>query len=182
MKKLVYLFAFVAMSLNSLSAQAPSYTDFEWDIARFGYAAPVGSDGVTGGISLGTEVRYNLKDNLSLGLRYEIAVFGSDFETEGVEIGVSGSYALIADYYLSTTSSKRAFVGLGIGQFAGGDVEVGGTAVEGDVGSSIGLIPRVGYEFGHLRLSAEYNLAFKEEVSSYLGIHLGITLFGGYDG
>lgn len=182
MKKLVYLFAFVAMSLNSLSAQAPSYTDFEWDIVRLGYAAPAGSDNVGGGISLGTEVRYNLKDNLSLGLRYEIAVFSAADDIGNGSVGASGSYALIGDYYLKTTSSKRAFVGLGIGQFVGGDIEVDGSEETIEAGSSIGLIPRVGYEFGHLRLSAEYNLAFKEEVASYIGIHLGITLFGGYDG
>ncbi len=46
--------------------------------------------------------------------------------------------------------------------------------------NSIGLIPRVGYELGHLRLSAEYNLTFDDAVPDYIGIHLGITLWGGY--
>jgi len=166
---------------SNINAQAESYTDFEWDILRLGYAVPSGLDNLSSGVALGTEARYNLKDEISIGLRWEIAVYGSsDVAGSSVEIGAAGSIALMGDYYFNTESSKRPFAGLGIGTFSGGSVSTSTTTV--DAGNSIGIIPRVGYEFGHLRIAAEYNLAFSDNVASYIGIHLAATLFGGYDG
>lgn len=182
MKKLLFsLVAFLCLN-SSMNAQAPSYTDFEWDILRLGYAIPGGAS-VGSGLALGTEVRYNLKDNISVGLRWEVAIYGSGDETgTDVDLGAAGSYALMGDYYFNTESSKRAFAGLGIGMFQGASVEVSGQTGSIDGGSSIGIIPRIGYEFGHLRISGEYNLTFDDAVANYIGIHIGITLFGGYDG
>jgi len=183
MKNLFFTVLSLLFLSSNLNAQAESYTDFEWDIVRFGYVSPTGVDGITSGISLSSEPRYNLKDNISIGLRWELALYGSGDETgSNVDIGAAGSYALIGDYYFNTESSKRAFAGFGVGYFGGASVEVNGQSGSADEGSSIGLTPRLGYEFGHLRLSAEYNLTFDDAVPDYLGFHLGITLFGGYDG
>lgn len=166
-----------------MNAQAESYTDFEWDILRFGYVIPGGTEGLSSGFAIGSEARYNLKDNISIGLRIEGALYGSDDALgSDVSIGAALSYALMGDYYFKTTSSKRAFAGLGIGLFNGASVEVNGGTGSGDAGSSIGLIPRIGYELGHVRLSGEYNLTFDSAVPNYIGIQIGITLFGGYDG
>ena len=183
MKNLFFTALAVLFLCSNLSAQSESYTDFEWDIVRFGYVIPSGVDGVSSWFSIGTEPRYNLKDNISIGVRWEIALYGASDELgSSVDLGAAGSVALIGDYYFNTESSKRAFAGFGVGSFGGFSVEVDGEEQEGDVGSSIGIIPRVGYEFGHLRLSAEYNLTFDDAVPNYLSINLGITLFGGYDG
>ncbi|MEM9546078.1 MAG: hypothetical protein AAGA77_08895 [Bacteroidota bacterium] len=182
MKNLFFTALAVLFLCSNLNAQAESYTDFEWDIIRFGYVMPSGVDGVSSGFSMGSEPRYNLKDNISVGVRWEIALYGAaDDLGSNFDLGAAGSVALIGDYYFNTESSKRAFAGFGIGSFSGASLEVNGETV-GDAGSAIGIIPRVGYEFGHLRLSAEYNLAFDDAVPNYLGINLGITLFGGYDG
>ncbi len=160
---------------------AQNYKPFEWDIFRLGYVIP-GGEGATGGIALSTEPRYNLKDNLSLGLRAEIALFGSDAEDESVDVGASGSFALIGDYYFNTESSSRPFAGVGLGSFSAGDVTVtsgrSSSTVEG--GSSIGFIARAGYELGLLRITGEYNLLTSEGSSNYLGIHLGLTIGGKY--
>ena len=181
-KSLFFILALFFMNSN-INAQAESYTDFEWDILRMGYVIPSGVTGIGSGFSVGSAVRYNLKDNISVGLRFEGAIYGSDDVLgSNVSLGLAASYALMGDYYFNTESSKRAFAGLGIGYFKGASVEVDGTTGTGGEGSSIGFIPRVGYEFGHLRLSAEYNLALDDAVPSYIGIQLGITLFGGYDG
>ena len=184
MKNLFFLVLLCIGFNASTYAQAPSYTDFEWDILRFGYVIP-GGDGVSGGLAISGEPRYNLTDNLSIGLRGEFALFGSGDDSGNVDIGAAASYVLIGDYYFNTTSSKRPFAGFGIGSFDSGNVTItdgNGNETEFSAGSGFGVVPRVGYEFGHLRLSAEYNLLFKEGASNYLGIHLGITLFGGYDG
>lgn len=166
----------------SFSASGQNYKSFEWDIVRFGYVIPSG-DGTSGGIAISTEPRFNIADNLSLGLRAEFALFGAE-DGDLVDIGASGSYALMADYYFNTTSSTRAFAGIGFGTFSGGDVTIttGGVEQTAEGASSIGLIPRVGYELGHLRVSLEYNYTFKSEVPNYFGVHLGITIGGGYKG
>ncbi len=175
--KNLFLIIFVSSTV-SLSLQAQDYTQFEWDIARFGYVIPSG-DGTSGGIALGTEVRYNVNNTISAGLRYEFAIFGSDLGDD-VDLGSAASSALFGDYYFNDASSKRAFVGFGIGSFQGITIKTAGNSVKGD--SSLGIIPRVGYELGHVRFSGEYNLLFGDNTSNYIGIHLGITIGGGYKG
>lgn len=175
MKKLILMVAFAATSMLSY---AQDYTPFEWDIVRFGYAIPAG-EGLSSGIAIGSEARYNVNNQISVGLRTEFALFGGG-DSNSASIGAAGSYALMGDYYFSGTSSKRAFAGLGLGLFSGASASSGTTTAEG--GSGFGVIPRVGYELGHLRVSAEYNLALKEGINNYIGIHLGLTLWGGYNG
>lgn len=183
MKNLLFTVLSMVFLCTNVNAQADSYTDFEWDILRLGYASPSGVDGVSAGFALSGEVRYNLTDDISIGLRSELALYGAGDElgTE-VELGTATSTVLVGDYYFSNTSSKRAFAGMGLGLYKGASVEVNGQSVDGDEGSAFGISPRVGYEFGHVRLSAEYNLTFDDAVPNYLGVHIGFTLFGGYDG
>lgn len=76
-QNLKLLFAFCLVSFFITDTQAQNYKKFEWDILRLGYVIP-GGDGVSGGLSLGTEPRYNINDNNSAGIRWELALFGSD--------------------------------------------------------------------------------------------------------
>jgi hypothetical protein len=175
MKKFILM---VALAATSMLSYAQDYTPFEWDILRFGYAIPSG-EALSSGIAIGSEARYNVNNQISVGLRTEFAIYGGG-DDSSASIGAAGSYALMGDYYFSGSSSKRAFAGLGLGLFSGASVTVGATQVGG--GTGFGVIPRAGYEFGHLRLSAEYNLALKEGISNYIGIHIGLTLWGGYQG
>ena len=182
MKKL-FVCTLIACFAMVQNVDAQSYGPIEWDVVRLGYVLPSG-DGVSGGLAFGSELRYNVNDQISAGLRAEFALFGSG-DVEGVDVGAAGSYALIGDYYFSAESNKRPFAGLGIGTFSSGSVTVtnpDGSETEVDGGSSIGVIPRVGYELGLLRLSAEYNLLFDEGTSNYIGIHLGLTIGGRYKG
>ena len=176
MKKL--LLSVVTLLTLSFSLQAQDYGPIEWDVIRLGYVIPSG-DGVGGGVALGSEVRYNINNTISAGLRAEFALFGSG-DIEGADIGAVGSYSLIGDYYFQTESNKRAFAGFGIGTFGGASVTttVNGMEIEAEGESSIGIIPRLGYEFGILRITGEYNLLFAEGSSNYIGIHLGFTLGG----
>ena len=87
---------------------------------------------------------------------------------------------MTGNYYLSNNANKRAFTGLAIGSFSGASTTVAGTEIDG--GSGLGIVPRIGYELGLLRLTAEYNLAFEESVSNYFGIRLGFNVGGRYKG
>lgn len=179
----ILTFCFLAILLPVLGkSQATNYKAIEWDILRVGFVIPSG-EGVKTGFALGSELRYNVTNAISAGLRAEFALFGSASET-GAKLGAAGSYALMGDYYFNQESTKRLFAGLGLGLFNGASATItdpDGNDVTADAGSSVGVIPRVGFELGHLRISAEYNLPFKDTVSKYLGIHLAATIGGGAD-
>lgn len=176
--KNLFIAALAVLCISS-TVQAQDYGPIEWDIVRFGYVIPSG-EGTGAGIALGSEVRYNVNNNISAGLRAEFALFGSG-DDDSVEVGTARSYSLIGDYYFQTESNKRAFAGFGIGSFGGVTATItdaAGNETEVDGDGSIGIIPRVGYELGFLRLTGEYNLLFSEGASNYLGIHLAFTIGG----
>ena len=177
MKKFLTLFAFTAMCAGTLSAQADNYKAFEWDLIRFGYVIP-SSDDVSAGLSISSEPRFNLRDDLSISLRWEIAIFASG-DDDSFDVGAAGSTVLFGDYYFNTEKRSRAFAGLGLGLFNGATIEDSTTGTEIDPGSTFGVVPRIGYELGFLRTTVEYNLAFDDAVSNYIGINLGFTIGGG---
>lgn len=188
MKTISSLFLICIFSF-SLAGQSPNYTDFEWDIARIGIAAPTSGDRFDSGMSVGTELRYNLLDNLSLGFRTELSFFVASEEVKrdenNVDVGLSHTIGLTTDYYFSTVSSRRAFVGLAIGNYSTGTVryEDGDSfLVEDKINNSFGVLPRIGYELGHLRIEAQFNLPFNKDATKYFGLSAALTLWGGYQG
>ena len=180
MQPIYPLFVFLFLAAAGLSAQADNYGPVEWDVLRLGYAVPAGKT-LSSGVSLGSEVRYNATDNISAGLRFDLALFGAADDVEGIDIGAFGSYAVMGDYYFSSESNVRPFAGIGLGLFSGGSISIdnGNTVDEADAGSAIGLIPRVGVELGHLRVNLEYNVPFKKGFDNYIGINIAPTIGGG---
>jgi len=165
----------------SNAASGQSYGPFEWDVLGFSFVMPSGEK-VSTGLGFYTEPRYNISDDLSLSLRFDLAVFGSDLE-EGADVGASTSMAVFGDYYFSNNKNKRGFAGLGAGTFGGGSLEVdsGGSTTSEEGGFGFGIVPRVGYELGFIRLALEYNLAFAEKVPNYLALKLGFNFGGRYN-
>lgn len=189
MKKLSIIFCFLTICSSGLMAQAPSYTDFEWDIIGLGIAMPIGEDQLSSGIAYGGEVRFNLTDYLSFGLGSDFSLFDTkeldNVNVENVSVGYSTTTFLSGDYYFKTNSSKRGFAGLAIGSTDIGDVEfrIGTddpTLIEGATGTSIA--PRVGFEYSHARFLLHYNIGLKKELSNYLALKISLTLWGGYQG
>jgi hypothetical protein len=178
MKKFIYLYTLLAFSVNITNAQRSAQPDFEWDIARFGFAIPANVGEISQGMSFGTEARYNCKDDFSIGIRYETAIYATAEFGKRFQIGASNSTVLIGDYYFQTTSSKRAFVGLGLGLYNGASTEVKCINFDGGGGHAFGISPRLGYKFDRLRLSTEYNIAFEKAIAHYFSFNIGITLFG----
>jgi outer membrane protein X len=165
-----------------LQAQAPSYKDFEWDVIKLGYVLPGGGEYSSGGLG-GGELRLNLRDDLSIGLRTESATFDHAFDDDEFEVEATWSWAATADYYFNTSSPYRTFAGLGFGSFTEGDIKGKDDDVIIRKGiTSSGLVTRVGYEYGHLRISAEYNIMMKEEGTNYFTFSAALTLWGGYTG
>ena len=168
---------------GGLTAQSENYRLFEWDLLRIGIANP-GGDRFGAGLALGTELRFNASDRMSVGLRPEIAAYTSDLDGQSVDVGAAASFVAMGDYYFRTEGGIRPFGGIGLGSFGGASVTVEDTddnfdEDDIDAGQSFGVVPRVGIELGHFRVALEYNLTFSDRVSNYVGIMIAPTLFGG---
>jgi len=174
---------FLLVTFLSVNTQAQDYGTFEWDIVRLGSANPSNTAASTMGASISTEPRFNISNKFSAGLRLAVDAYGSSPAENIVDVGVSASVYLLGDYYFSNKGNKRAFAGLGIGKHAGGEVrveedeEIKDENTE-DFGTYYGITPRIGYEFGILRISGEYNFTLDNAVPNVLGVHFGLTIGG----
>ena len=184
MKKILFSTLLLATVIFA-SAQSKVYKPFKVDFAT-GYAIPGGS-GAKAGVLFAIEPKYALNDQITLGLRGEVAVVAratADANGQAVsgEIKASGSYLATADYYFNT-NKFRPFAGVGTGLFssAAASVDADGDYVEGASGIKFGAAPRVGFEFGHFRTAVEYNIAGKTGNinNNYLSIKLGFFAGGG---
>ena len=174
MKKSYFVLLFSILSIG-LSAQAPSYVDFEWDVLHLGYAFASGDNAKAGGFGL-TEVRYNATDQFSIGLGFG----GQDiYEDIGDTDIASGQSYLVGEYYLRGDSGQRPFVGFSTG-LSFRTVDLGENSEETSTSSMFS--PRVGYEFNHIRILAQYNVIPKESHNNFFSLSVGLTLWGGYKG
>jgi outer membrane protein W len=200
MKK-IYLSLCLAIACLSVFAQSKQseLRPFKVD-ASIGYAMPAGS-GAKGGILVALEPKYAVMDNLSLGLRMEVAVVArfSGYDETGqpldVNVKASGGYLATADYYLTNMYAFRPFVGGGVGIYTIATAESSSSGSGGaSVGSKFGGMIRAGIEAGHFRLGVEYNIVPSSKIegfdsngnpaeltskNGYLGIKVGVCIGGG---
>ena len=156
------------------------------------------------GVMLSIEPKYNMADNMNVGLRIGIAGIARDVQDDvnnpSAKIAANNSYVGTYDYYFHKSglgSSFAPYVGAGFGYYSLANVEIDNTdnsvpdsfspAVSGKMG---GLI-RAGFEWGKFRMGLEYNIVPDSDLenlngviigpvkNAYLGIHLGFFLGGG---
>ena len=152
-----------------------------------GYTMPDGG----GGVLIAIEPKYNIADNMNIGLRFESSAMAKNVTDSGLtveaDLAASASYLGTFDYYFHNGSSSFApFFGVGAGYstLANLSFEDFGDA-EAEVDGKFGGLVRAGFELGKFRLAATYNLIGKSEIetaeikNSYLGISLGFYLGGG---
>lgn len=176
-KKILLTLAYVFFLYLGTHAQSDSPSDFEWDIVRLGYSTPIHTDFYTPGLSIGTEVRYNLDNHFAVGLRVEYVHLHALVDFFYYEYGYEFSYILTGDYHLFKSPSLMIFAGMGLGYFEGPSVESDyyNTLVKGQ--GTAGLMSRIGLRYNHIRLTTEYNRTFNRYVPHYFGVSLGFTLF-----
>jgi outer membrane protein X len=162
-----------------------------------GYTVP--SNG-GGGVLLSIEPKYNIKDNMNIGLRIGSAAMVRDINTDNnnttAKISANGSYVGTYDYYFNGSGSTFVpYIGGGAGYYTIANVEFddnnGGTPDNLDASGKFGGLVRGGFEWGKFRMGLEYNLVPKSNLqdlnganvgkvsNSYLGIHLGFYVGGG---
>ncbi len=189
--------AFIAVAALGSTARAESqnYQPVRVDltlVVAYGGSGDISAWG--GGIAV--EPKYNLTDQLSLGLRLEYSgLVSQSYTLAGLDLSMSarGVLAILAkaDYYF-TTSSSRPFLGLGAGYYSIGSSDVGSTGVSAEAFSGFGVFPQFGVNFGHFRLAVGYHAIFGEAQTvvvagiapptlskNYVAFEIGGTFGGG---
>jgi outer membrane protein X len=167
----------------------------------FGYV-PAGGGG--GGL-VSLEPKFNIKDNMNVGLRLGGAavvrdlVINSNDEFTAKVAGIS-SFVGTYDYYFHKSGSSFApYIGGGVGYYSLANVELDDTAI--NEGSSTELNPAVsgvfgglvrgGFEWAGFRMGLEYNFLPESDIedvngtkvgtakNAYVGIHIGFFVGGG---
>lgn len=176
MKKLLLLTALVAFAFL---ANAQTYKAFKVDI-DFGYAIPSSSGGTKAGANFTIEPHYRLSDAFALGLRLEgtALAYQNGVSSDDTKVSLLTSYSLTGDFYLAN-GGFRPFIGGGAGLFAQSSLDVSGGSSTVTIPSSskFGFFPRLGFEAGHLRLSATYNIL--GDNANYTAFTIGFFLGGG---
>ncbi|MBA4153267.1 outer membrane beta-barrel protein [Flavobacterium sp.] len=149
------------------------------------------------GVSFDIEPKYNIKENMNVGLRIGIAAIARDVEEIGnttfVTATAIGSYIATFDYYFPSGKSFVPFVGGGMGYSTALSVRASeDTDVEGlDPDSGFGGLIRGGFEWGKFRMNLEYNFVPKTPLyregqvttgdisNSYFAVNLGFYIGGG---
>ena len=192
MKKLLLtLTALCAITFANAQEQGKIRVDF-----GLGYAIPKGG----GGVLINLEPKYNIKDNMSVGLRFGAAVIAKNIEftdaeenseAEG-EVSANGSYLGTFEYNFNNGDSSFApFVGAGVGYYSvanvsfsadaestnfGTDTEASANEIEAD--GKFGGMLRAGFDWGKFRLAAEYNIVPKSDLKDINGETFGTTKNG----
>jgi len=177
------LFFFLLSQIN-LFAQASAYQKFEWDVVQLGYSNASKLEGVNNGLLLGSEIRYNFRDDFSVGISSDFSFYFDKVEDKDADIFNINSGLLVVDKYTRTDGANRAFFGLGLGEYDSRKLIIRGNedAEVLEKSSSFGIAARVGYELKRFRFKAQYNFTTKEAMSNYLTLKVGITLWGNYKG
>ena len=198
MKRFCLILALGTLAFAANAQKETALKPFKVDVS-LGYASPAGK-GAKGGVLFAVEPRYSVIPRLSVGLRMEGAVVArfSGYDSEGnpndASVKASGSYVVTSDFYVVNKRKFRTFVGSGAGIFSIAGVEINQTTAGASAQSKFGGITRTGFEYGHFRMSFEYNIVGKTEFdgydengdpaklksnNGYLGIKMGVTIGGG---
>jgi len=192
MKKIILLLAVLAFS-NGYSQEAGKFRVG----LDFGYVPASGGGG--GLISL--EPKFNIKDNMNVGLRLGGAAVVRDLVSTNNEeftakVAGIGSVVGTYDYYFHKSGSSFApYIGAGFGYYSLANVEVDDSEVNDEytpaVSSVFGGLIRGGFEWAGFRMGLEYNFLPDSDIertdgsvagtakNAYLGISIGFFVGGG---
>jgi outer membrane protein W len=180
MKKLLLLSAFMGLAILA-KAQSTTYHAFKFDIG-IGYASPTANSngGTKAGATFTLQPHYRLSDDFALGLRLEGAGLGyvdNSATSDKAKVHLLESYCATGEYYLMK-GGFRPFVGAGAGFFAQSALQKE-SGSEQLVASStnFGFFPEVGFEAGHFRMSADYDVAGSN--NNYVAVKIGFFFGGG---
>ncbi len=156
------------------------------------------SGGVGGLLSL--EPKFNIKDNMNVGLRFGITGIVKDIQESSItttaKVSANSSFTGTYDYYFHKSGSDFVpYIGAGVGYYSLANVEVDDSTSSEDINPAVtgemGALVRAGFEWGKFRMGVEYNLVPDSDLenlngdkvgtakNAYLGIHVGFFVGGG---
>lgn len=173
------LLLFAVLSVTTITTVfSQNYRLIEWDILGVSQLWHTEA-GIGNAIAFNSELRGNIYNRLSVGLKYEWQF--TDIYARGVPVrglGTNSLYALTIDYYVFNSVNKRAFAGLAIGNFNNEATTYAGDTIGG---KKIGLVPRIGYEPDYyFRITAEYNFTAGDDFPDYFVIGIALNIGGRY--
>lgn len=194
MKKIILLLLTILAFANGYSQEKGKFRVG----LDFGF---VPSDG-GGGAMFSLEPKYNINDNMNVGIRLGAAAIIKDLNTDGTsssaKVSANGSYVGTYDYYFHKSGSSFApYLGAGVGYYSLANIEVDDTSSNTDttlnpsVSGKMGALIRGGFEWAGFRMGVEYNLIPDSDLeglngdvvgtakNAYLGIHIGFFVGGG---
>jgi outer membrane protein W len=194
MKKII-LFAIVVLAFANGYSQEKGKFRVGLD---FGYVPASGG----GGVLVSLEPKYNIADNMNVGLRLGGAGVVRDYLNNNndeftAEAAGIGSFVGTYDYYFHKSGSSFApYVGGGIGYYSLANVKVDDSVIDtneynNSVSGVFGGLIRGGFEWGGFRMGLEYNFLPDSDLedvdgnkvgtakNAYLGIHIGFFVGGG---
>jgi hypothetical protein len=181
MRKLTLLFALIGFAFFANAQTTATFKAFKVDI-DFGYAIPGSSGTGVGGTKAGAtftiEPHYRLSDAFAVGLRVEGAglAYITNSGSDNSSVNLLTSYCATGDYYLSN-SGFRPFIGAGAGFFSQQSLAGSNNSVVVVAGATtFGFFPRVGFDAGHFRMSAAYDVVTN---NNYANFTIGFFLGGG---
>lgn len=166
----------------------------------FGVAVPSGGGS---GLLFSLEPKYNIRDNMNVGLRMGVAamvptVIRIDGKNTSGHIAANGSYVTTYDYYFNKDGSSFApYIGGGAGYYGvanfklDDDVYYDSSEGRWETDGKFGALVRGGFEWAKFRMGVEYNMIPESLLqnnsgvkngtvsNSYIGIHLGFFFGGG---
>ena len=201
MKKLI-LSIFIVVFALSLNAQQQGKIRVGLDL---GLGLPNAGAGLDGGI----DVRYNIMDNLNVGLKFNGDILLKDLNsnlstnTTSITACVMSSSLATSDYYFNKGNTIFApFLGGGLGFYDIANIQVtasGSTEPTPPTNTSVfkienkfGGLLRGGFELGHFRMALEYylvpqstlvdinNVAVGQTNNSFLNLSVGFYFGGGH--
>lgn len=189
------MFAFVVLAFANGYSQEKGKFRVGLD---FGYVPASGG----GGGLLSIEPKFNITENMNVGLRIGGAavirdLVSNDNEEFTAKVAGIGSYVGTYDYYFHKSGSSFApYIGGGVGYYSLANVEVDDSSADSEeitpaVSGVMGGLIRGGFEWGGFRMGLEYNFLPDSDLenvdgdkvgtakNAYLGIHIGFFVGGG---
>lgn len=185
MRKPAILFVFIiGLPIFTVNAQSRVFKPFKVD---FGMTTVFPTEGISGnGNGMYFSPIFNLTDKFSVGPRIQFA-----YTTEknngyissylNNEITDLFSFLSVSDFYFSKNRA-RFFIGFGFGLYTQTKnyktISLRSIDFYSESMASFGIMPRFGFNVGHFKMAAQYNLT-GEEMYNYLDFTLGLEIGGG---
>jgi outer membrane protein X len=188
----------LAAALSSIALSAPAlasehYQPVRVELVLVGAYGP--GDVATYGGGMAVEPKYNVNDQLALGLRIEAVGMASEnvyTSTGFTSLSARAVVAFLAkaDVYLTTTT-VRPFLGFGAGLYTMGSATTSVSGVGSEAFRGFGIAPQVGLNLGHFRIAATYNVVTGGQqtivttgttttlAKNYFSFEIGGTIGGG---